>query len=187
MKAHAASKILRHAWVSDGFSELLTSLVENDVYTLHVGALQWAALLVYRGLCCSLWFWLGYFGKNVTWHARVTPLAMGGWGNAIMLRPINCYLLRQTDFFKKNWLFTLLCCNYLFVPWFVPNTWKKSPEFLPNHLSNVFFLFVCFARVFTWIMFSNQLARSDLWPPRHQRSVFPIFPKSKSQQIGSSL
>lgn len=86
---------------------LLWLRTTSILYTQHVGALQWAALLVYRGLCCSLWFWLGYFGENVTWHARVTPLAMGGWGNAIMLRPINCYLWRQTDFKKK--LSCLLC------------------------------------------------------------------------------
>lgn len=166
---------------------LLWLRTTSILYTQHVGALQWAALLVYRGLCCSLWFWLGYFGENVTWHARVTPLAMGGWGNAIMLRPINCYLLRQTDLKKKKLIVYFVMLQLSVCAMICPKHMEKVPRISSQSSFKCFLLFVCFARVFTWIMFSNQLARSDLWPPRHQRSVFPIFPKSKSQQIGSSL
>lgn len=177
MKARTASKILHHAWVFHGFSELLTSVVENDVFTLRAACrsspVSCAACLSWPLPQPLVLAWLIWGKCHLT---RVTPLAMGGCGNAIMLRPINCYLLRQTDKKKKR-LFTLLCCNNLFLPWFVPNTWNVFFFFCTGLHLNYHLKFYPYwpLNCISLLPFSNQLAHSDLWPPTPTKR-FPNFP-----------
>lgn len=153
--------------------------------TQHVGALQWAALLVYRGLCCSLWFWLGYFGENVTWHARVTPLAMGGWGNAIMLRPINCYLLRQTDFFFKKLIVYFVMLQLSVCAMIGPKHMEKVTR-ISSQSSSKCFLFVC---LFALHESSLELCFLTSWPaltsdpPPPSPTPTKLFPNFPQKQI----
>lgn len=182
-----------------GFSELLTSLVENDVFTLRAACrsspVSCAACLSWPLPQPLVLAWLIWGKCHLT---RVTPLAMGGWGNAIMLRPINCYLLRQTDKKKKIVYFVMLQLSVFAM--ICPKHMEKVTRISSQSSSKCFF--VCFARVFTWIMFSTLTGHlivyftvaflqpaGPLWPltPDTNEAFSQFSPKSKSQQIGSSL
>lgn len=190
MKARTASKILHHAWVFHGFSELLTSLVENDVFTLRAACrsspVSCAACLSWPLPQPLVLAWLIWGKCHLT---RVTPLAMGGWGNAIMLRPINCYLLRQTD--EKNdcllcYVATICFCHDL------SQTHGKSHQNFFPIIFQMFFCLFCTGLHLNYVFYPywplNCVFHCCLsptsWPtltsdPRHQRSVFPIFPQKQ--------